>query len=185
MRIIAGKYKSRKILLPKIPKNGRIRNLPLRPTSDRARETLFDILNNIIDFDGILCLDLFAGTGSLGFEALSRGASEAVFVDKSGANIDVIKKSAMELGCGKQISAFKEDAVIYLNGNSSQFDLVFADPPYNYGYYNVLADSVLMNKPQLFVLETSVGERQVYNAKGFETIKKPVGTAEFHIFSAK
>lgn len=185
MRIIAGKYKSRRISIPKSSKNGRIRNLPLRPTSDRARETLFDVLNNIIDFEGISCLDLFAGTGSLGFEALSRGALEVIFVDKSRINIDTINKSAQELGCQKQISLCKEDAVVYLNGNNTRFDLVFSDPPYDYGGYTGLVDSVLRSKPQIFVLETSNGKKQDFNVSGYETIIRPIGTAKFHIFSAK
>ena len=185
MRIIAGKYKSRRILLPKGSGHGRIKKLPLRPTSDRARETLFDVLNNIIDFEGISCLDLFAGTGALGFEALSRGASEVLFVDISGINIDMINKSAQVLGCQKQISSCKEEAAVFLNGNSSRFDLIFADPPYDYESYNELVDYVLKTKPQIFVLETSVGGKLNYDAIGYETVVKPVGTAKFHIFSAK
>lgn len=185
LRIIGGKYKSRRISLPKSSKNGRNRILPLRPTSDRARETLFDVLNNIIDYESISCLDLFAGTGALGFETLSRGASEVLFVDKSGINIKMINKSAQELGCQKQITTCKEEAVVYLNGNSNRFDLVFADPPYDYECYPELVESVLRTKPQLFVLETSIGEKQNYNVNGYETIVKQVGTAKFHIFSAK
>jgi len=185
LRIIAGKYKSRKISFPKSVKNGRIRNLQLRPTSDRARETLFDVLNNLIDFDGISCLDLFAGTGALGFEALSRGASEVLFVDKSGINIDIINKSALVLGCREQISLCEEEAIMYLNGVSIPFDLVFADPPYHYGSYPDLVRSVLRTKPQIFVLETSVSEKQNYNVNGYETIVRHVGTSKFHIFSAK
>lgn len=185
MRIIAGKYKSRRISFPKNSKNSRIRSLPLRPTSDRARETLFDVLNNLIDFDGISCLDLFAGTGALGFEALSRGASEAFFVDKSGINIDIINKSAQELGCHEQIALCKEEAAVYLNGDRTRFDLVFADPPYDYGSYPDLVKSVLRTKPQIFVLETSISEKQNYKIIGYVTIVKQVGTAKFHIFSAK
>ena len=185
MRIIAGKYKSRRISFPKSSKNGIIRNIPLRPTSDRARETLFDVLNNLIDFDGITCLDLFAGTGALGFEALSRGASEVLFVDKSGINIVIINKTAQELGCYEQISSCKEETAEYLNGNSVRFDLVFADPPYDYGDYPALIESVLRMKPQIFVLETSIGEKRNYNVNGYDIIIKQVGTAKFHIFSAK
>ena len=162
MRIIAGKYKSRRISFPKNSKNSRIRRLPLRPTSDRARETLFDV---------------FAGTGALGFEALSRGASEAFFVDKSGINIDIINKSAQELGCHEQIALCKEEAAVYLNGDRTRFDLVFADPPYDYGSYPDLVKSVLRTKPQIFVLETSISEKQNYKKRLFHNLP--------HIFSAK
>ena len=74
---------------------------PLRPTSDRARETLFDILINYIEFDSLRCLDLFTGTGALGFEALSRGAGFCCFVDVSKEALNSVKKTADELGCNE------------------------------------------------------------------------------------
>jgi 16S rRNA (guanine966-N2)-methyltransferase len=184
LRIIAGKYKSRKLSLPKSSKNGKA-GLPLRPTSDRARETLFDILNNIIDFDGISCLDLFAGTGALGLEALSRGASEASFVDKSETNIASINKTAEELGCAEKVTVVENDAIQYVNSNGLQFDLVFADPPYDYEKYRELVDEVLKTRPQLFVLETYIDNRDVYTVKNYENEVRTVGTAKFNIFVAK
>jgi 16S rRNA (guanine966-N2)-methyltransferase len=182
LRIIAGKYKSRRLSLPKSSKNG---GLSLRPTSDRARETLFDILNNIIDFEDTACLDLFAGTGALGFEALSRGASEVWFVDKSKASAASINKTADELGCAGQITAVENDAVSYVKSNGMQFDLVFADPPYDYKKYSELVDEVIKIRPQLFVLETSVDNRDSYNVKNYATKSRIVGAAKFNIFIAK
>ena len=82
MRIIAGLFKSRKIYSPVTGNNNKPGDI--RPTSDRARETVFDILNNRFDFSGFSCLDLFAGTGAFGFECLSRGAGFVNFVDYSG-----------------------------------------------------------------------------------------------------
>ena len=185
MRIIAGKYKSRKLSLPKSSHNGKKAGLPLRPTSDRARETLFDILNNIIDFKDITCLDLFAGTGALGFEALSRGASKVSFVDKSKSSIISINKTAEELGCREQITASENDAVLIVKSDSMQFDLVFADPPYDYENYGVLVEAVLNTKPQLFVLETSVDNMDVYNVKEYDAEERYVGAAKFYIFISK
>jgi 16S rRNA (guanine966-N2)-methyltransferase len=182
LRIIAGKYKSRKLLLPKSSKNG---VLFLRPTSDRARETLFDILNNIIDFENTSCLDIFAGTGALGFEALSRGASDVRFVDKSKSCISSINKTAEELGCSEQISAVEYDAISFVKSNGMEFDLVFADPPYDYEKYGELVDAVLKTNPQLFVLETSADKRDVFIVKKYETEERFVGAAKFYIFSAK
>jgi len=182
LRIIAGKYKSRRLSLPKNSKNG---SLPLRPTSDRARETLFDILNNIIDFEETSCLDLFAGTGALGFEALSRGAAEVKFIDKSKSSAASINKTAGELGCAEQIITAEHDAVSYVLSNGAQFDIVFADPPYEYDKYSELVDAVLKTKPQLFVLETSVDKKDVYSVKGYDTEERFTGAAKFYIFSAK
>jgi 16S rRNA (guanine(966)-N(2))-methyltransferase RsmD len=179
MRIIAGKYKSRRISMPK--------NFnALRPTSDRARETLFDVLANKADFENGACLDLFAGTGALGFEALSRGAGRAVFVDLSGKNIEVIKLTADLLGCGEQISAFRADALKYLKENSGdKYDFVFADPPYDYRKYNELSETVLKLNPVLFVLETSNSFKETYDSAGYNLYEKKVGAAKFSIFISK
>lgn len=184
MRIIAGKYKSRKLSLPKSSKNGKAR-LPLRPTSDRARESLFDILNNIIDFDGISCLDLFAGTGALGLEALSRGASGVIFVDESKSCLASINKTAEEFGCAEQVTAVENDAVHYVDSVGTQCDLIFADPPYDYKRYGKLVAAVLRTEPQLFVLETHIDHREVYDAINYENSVRFAGTAKFNIFVVK
>jgi 16S rRNA (guanine966-N2)-methyltransferase len=119
LRIVAGKWRSR--LLP-------VADLPgLRPTAERIRETLFNWLANSID--GKCCLDLFAGTGALGFEALSRGAGQVVFVESSDRAVRVLQESASTLGVsGARI--LNEDALAYLSGESQPFDIVFLDPPF-------------------------------------------------------
>src|SRR5436305_4930827 len=89
MRIISGIFKSRKLLAPK--------GEATRPTSDRARESLFNVLNNLIDFDGISVLDLFAGSGAFAFEAISRGAEHALLVEKNPDAIAAIRKNAEDL----------------------------------------------------------------------------------------
>lgn len=179
MRIIAGKYKSRRILMPK--------NFDtLRPTSDRARETLFDVLANKADFENAACLDLFAGTGALGFEALSRGADSAVFVDLSRRNIVAIKSTSDLLGCGEQVSAFRADALKFLKENSDdKYDFVFADPPYDYAKYNELSETVLKLNPVLFVLETSNSFKDTFDSAGYNLYEKKVGAAKFTIFISK
>jgi len=184
MRIIAGKYRSRKIWLPKgsFSKKG----ASLRPTSDRARETLFDVLSIEADFENSVCLDLYAGTGALGFEALSRGAGSAAFVDLSPKNLEAIKRTAEELGCRGQIYMFKEDSLHYLRGNQDKtFDFIFADPPYDYNKYNELTELVIKMRPILFALETSSSRDWTFASRGYAIREKKVGSAKFSIFISK
>ncbi len=100
----------------------------LRPTPDRARETLFNWLAPIID--GARCLDCFAGTGVLGFEALSRGASQCVLVEKDRACADQLRVQAKKLGA-THAEIVCGDIRQWLSGNNSQFDIIFVDPPFD------------------------------------------------------
>ena len=119
LRIVAGKWRSR--LLPVADEPG------LRPTSERIRETLFNWLASTIE--GSSCLDLFAGTGALGLEALSRGAAEVVFVEKSAHAAAMVKKSVTALDAtGAHV--LNTDALRYLQGEPRLFDIVFLDPPF-------------------------------------------------------
>lgn len=119
MRIIGGSWRGRKLDIADIP--------ALRPTPDRIRETLFNWLQTYVP--GARCLDLFAGTGALGFEALSRGANQTVFVDD---NQDVIKNLKKSISLLKTESAdiIQANVLQWLNNKSSTFDIVFLDPPY-------------------------------------------------------
>lgn len=119
LRIIGGRWRGRKVHFPA--------NEALRPTPDRVRETLFNWLMPIID--GARCLDLFAGSGVLGLEALSRGASESVFVDTHRQSIDAIKETC-NVFAAEGASFHVTDAVQFLNGTPRQFNIVFLDPPY-------------------------------------------------------
>ncbi len=119
LRIVAGKWRSR--LLPVADEPG------LRPTSERIRETLFNWLASTIE--GSRCLELFAGSGALGLEALSRGAGEVVFVENSARVAAVLKESVNMLeASGARIH--KADAIRYLKGEPEPFDIVFLDPPF-------------------------------------------------------
>ncbi len=119
LRIVAGKWRSR--LLPIADRQS------LRPTSARVRETLFNWLST--DIRGRHCLDLFAGTGALGFEALSRGAGEVVFVENSARVAAVLKESATALDA-MDARIHAGDAISYLQSNPQTFDIVFLDPPF-------------------------------------------------------
>lgn len=120
LRIIGGDLRRRQLRFPSAP--------GLRPTPDRVRETLFNWLGQTIP--GYRCLDLFAGSGALGFEAISRGADLVVAVEKSVAGAKALKENAALLGVADRLEVHCIDAAHFLGGERRQFDLVFLDPPF-------------------------------------------------------
>jgi len=119
VRIVGGEWRSRLVRFPP--------SADLRPTPDRVRETLFNWLGQRLD--GLQVLDLFAGSGALGFEALSRGAARAVLVERQRPVADALRAAARELGAaGAQV--VEGDALEFLAGCTDKFDVVFVDPPY-------------------------------------------------------
>jgi 16S rRNA (guanine(966)-N(2))-methyltransferase RsmD len=188
LRIIAGKYKSRRVYSsPADFKSSVKKNTGgYRPTSDRAKESLFNVLNNIIDFDRISCLDLFAGSGSLGFEALSRGAASCDFVEISDKQIKLIEKTAKELKVEQHIRLYCNNAISFLGQNRSfSYDLIFADPPYQFTKYEVLLSKVFDINFGIFVLEHPADCELLYDTNRFDVISRTVGTTGFKIFSSK
>lgn len=119
IRIIAGEYRGRRIAVPD--------RADLRPTPDRVRETLFNWLGQ--DLSGRACLDLFAGSGALGFEAASRGASRVVMVESDRAVFRVLEESLRAIGA-KQVVLVRGDAFAFLRTSTERFDVVFLDPPF-------------------------------------------------------
>lgn len=137
MRIISGKHKGKKIF----PDS----SFSARPTTDFAKENIFNVLGNIVDFEDLEVLDLFSGTGSIGYEFASRGAKEVISVELNYKHYAFIKHCAAQLGfdCMK---VFKNDvfaACKKLNGRS--FDVVFADPPYNLDRITEVPDAIFEN----------------------------------------
>lgn len=122
VRIIGGRWRRRRLLFPDVA--------DLRPTPDRVRETLFNWLRD--DLDGARCLDLFAGSGALGFEAASRGAARVVLVESAPAAVTALRQSQAALGA-VEAEVLAIDAESYLDGPAERFDLVFLDPPYRRG----------------------------------------------------
>lgn len=120
MRIISGKYKGKNIVAP--------RGLPARPTTDYAKESLFNILNNQIEFDQLKILELFAGTGNIGYEFMSRGAQSITSVDSDFKSIQFIKKMNKELNLIGRV--IRSDAFRFIKSNKEKYNLIFADPPY-------------------------------------------------------
>ncbi len=122
MRIISGQLKGIILHPPK--------GLPVRPTTDRAKESLFNILENNFDIETCTVLDLFSGTGNIAFEFASRGAVSVTSVDLSGKCVAWIKEAATKNGL-KQISVAKSDALSFLKKCTQQFDIIFSDAPYS------------------------------------------------------
>jgi 16S rRNA (guanine966-N2)-methyltransferase len=119
IRIIGGDFRGRRIAVPSRP--------GLRPTPDRVRETLFNWLGQRLD--GLVCLDLFAGSGALGFEAASRGAARVVMVEQDRSVFLSLKETKAVLGAA-QVELLQDDAFDYLQRATEQFDVVFLDPPF-------------------------------------------------------
>lgn len=188
MRIISGKYKSRRVNTSSPSKEHCVKgNISgFRPTTDRAKETLFNVLNNILDFEDISCLDLFAGSGAIGFEALSRGAAKCDFVESAGKQAAVIRKTAEELGCESQVRIHSEDALRFLKlYTGSGYDLIFADPPYAYENYSELVDDVMQIPFSIFVLEYGTEIEFKYDETKYDLTDKKVGVIGFKIFVSK
>ncbi len=136
MRIISGKYKRRIISPPN--------NLPVRPTTDMAKESLFNILGNYIDFKEIDVLDLFAGTGNISYEFVSRGCSTVTSVDLDFGCVKFIKETAQKLDM-MEVNVIKVDAFKFLETTKLKYDLIFADPPYKLVNINNISNMVFNN----------------------------------------
>lgn len=119
VRIIGGQYRRRLLDVPAVD--------GLRPTPDRVRETLFNWLGQ--ELDGLRCLDLFAGSGALGFEAASRGARQVALVEKVRNVAETLRRNVQLLGA-TQIQVLNQDALTYLRSGQELFDVIFVDPPY-------------------------------------------------------
>lgn len=188
MRIIAGKYRSRRIHSVNPGRESSIQSLKssYRPTTDRAKESLFNTLNNIIDFDSVSCMDLFAGSGSLGFEALSRGGSSCEFVESSLLQLKSIIKTAEDLKVTEQVTVHNSNVLDFLSiAEGRSYDIIFADPPYSFDKYDILLQKVFNINFSIFVLEHSGIAGMKYDINRFNEINKVIGITHFKIFSTK
>ena len=150
MRIIGGDFKGRRFIPP-------AKNWPTRPTTDFAKEGLFNILNNRINFEEVSMLDLFGGTGNHSYEFISRGCSDVTYVDKFAGCVDFVQKTASELGIEDKIRIIKSDVFRFLFNNIKQYDYIFAGPPYPLPNLNSIPDEIFktdtLAAQGLFVLE--------------------------------
>lgn len=150
MRIIRGKYGRRRFDVPK--------NITARPTTDFARENIFNVLENMLDFDGLRALDLFAGTGAVSIELLSRGCGSVTAVEKSNIQYNFIRKVIQELG-EKNLTLIKGDVFKFVAACRTQFDFIFADPPYDLPRFGeipgLVLNSGMLHPGSVFIIEHS------------------------------
>lgn len=177
MRIITGTLKGRRLTVPA--------NTDVRPTSDRAKESIFSVIEVRKHITKSDVLDLFAGSGNLGFEAVSRGAGRIVFVEASKNAVDHIKKTAEQFRVDDRMHVICATAEHYLQGAATPFDVIFADPPYEYERLTELPDIILNNnwlKPHgWLILEHD--KRHTFSDHPHCVFTKPYGRTIVTIFT--
>ena len=175
MRIIGGTYKGKQIIAPK--------NLPVRPTTDFAKEGLFNILNNKLDFENLTVLDLFCGTGNISLEFASRGAQKVYSIDMHSPCLNFIRDTAKALKINT-IYTERADVFNYLKKSHSTFDLIFADPPYELPDISGIHESVfkhnLLNPGGYLIIEH--GPRTTMSEKEFYLETRKYGNVNFSFF---
>ncbi len=176
MRIISGKYKGRRFDPPK--------SFKARPTTDFAKENLFNVLNNSIDWEETTALDLFGGTGGISFELLSRGCPRVVCVEKNFNHASFIEKTKAELKIQSEMNLLKMDVFSYLEHSKEQFDLIFADPPYDLKNFadvpRLVFERDLIKKDGMFILEHS--KDYDFSDQSLFDSKRVYGSVNFSIF---
>ncbi len=178
MRIISGELGGRRIKIA--------RNLPIRPTTDQAKEGIFNIVSNKVNLEGLNILDLFSGSGMVGLEFISRG-SKVTFVEKNVHCIKHISSTLDELNITSKI--IKQDVFKFLSNCSANFDIIFADPPYTFKqeHYNKLINLVennfLNNASNLFILEHY--KKKDFKQKNNFIEKRNYGDCSFTFFQQK
>jgi 16S rRNA (guanine(966)-N(2))-methyltransferase RsmD len=181
MRIIAGQYRGRAL--------STVRDLSVRPTTDRAKQTIFDILSTRMELDSIEVLDLFAGSGSLGLEAISRGASHVTFVDKAAQSLRSLESNIETLGCADQCTAYTADVFWFLKNTHKAFDLVFVDPPYRLERIEELPtaifESPVVKEGTIVVMEHSKESQVVVSDTMYDITRKQFGQTTVLILQTK
>lgn len=135
MRIISGSRRGHKLT--------GFQGDSVRPTTDRVKESIFNLIRDYVPES--VCLDMFAGSGALSFEAISRGAARAVLLDKDKRSTDIIRKNAESLGFEAQCEIRNEDCFAYAERTGEKFDIIFLDPPYNKGFIEPVLDKIAEN----------------------------------------
>ena len=173
MRIISGTHKGRRLMAPN--------TLPVRPTTDRAKEALFNILENRYFFDGKNVLDLFSGTGNISYEFVSRGCDKVLAIDNNYHCIEYIEKTTKELDFN--ITTIKSDCLQYLKNCKQEFNFIFADPPYDYEEYqelkNLVFEKKLVKKDGVLIIEH---DKEVSFVANNVELRK-YGTVHLSVFS--
>jgi 16S rRNA (guanine966-N2)-methyltransferase len=175
VRIISGKYRGRQIHTPG--------NLPVRPTTDFAKESLFNVLNNLVDFEDIHVLDLFAGTGNISYEFYSRGAITVTAVELDPKCAAFISRT-IQMISADTLTVIRTDVFHYLKRPCESFDIIFADPPYQMENIEKIPDMIfqsqILKENGLFILEHS--KRQDFSNHAFFYQHRKYGNVNFSFF---
>lgn len=179
MRIITGKYGRRRFAVPT--------NITARPTTDFARENIFNVMGNLVDFDEVDALDLFAGTGAISFELASRGCRSVTSVEKAPVQARFIAKVIDELGA-REVRLIRGDVFKFLTARTeASYDLIFADPPYDLPNFDevprMVLEGNLLRPGGIFILEHNrhhdysrwpgFAEHRAYGSVNFSIFRSP------------
>lgn len=175
MRIVGGRLKGRAIVPP--------RNLRARPTTDFAKENLFNVLSNMVDFEQCDVLDLFAGTGSMSYEFASRGVSSVTSVEINAVHHNFIKDTAAKLGIDN-LFPVKANVFLYLKSTPKRYDIIFSDAPYDLAGAETVVDLVFerdLLKPEgVFIVEHSKGKDFSKHSRFLQ--QRNYGSVQFSLF---
>lgn len=175
MRIIRGKYGRRRFDVP--------HNITARPTTDFARENLFNVLENIEDFEGLVVLDLFAGTGAISLEFLSRGCASVTCVEQAATQVNFIRSVKDKLG-DENLHIIRGDVFKFISTCKRKFDILFADPPYDHPRFSEIPELILnseMLKPGSLVIIEHSKKHNFNKLKGFFQ-QREYGSVNFSLF---
>lgn len=176
MRIIRGFLKGKRFATPP--------NFPSRPTTDFAKEGLFNMLENELDWTEIKALDLCAGTGNISFELVSRGVESMLSIDANQRCVQYLKNNIEKLGIEDQMHAYKSDCVVYCRNSKEKFDFIFADPPFHLTFHEELISTIfgnqLLNEDGLLVIEHGK-QTQLEHIAGFQKTRN-FGNVYFSFF---
>jgi 16S rRNA (guanine966-N2)-methyltransferase len=176
MRIISGKYKSRIIQT--------VDNLNTRPVTDRIKESIFNILVHNFSIENKNVLDLYAGSGSFGLEAISRGAKKTIFIESSPESYKILLQNIKSLDCSINSKPVKTDVKSFLEGNTDKFDLIFCDPPFKNENTELIVKNIIekgmLNDGGLLVFRSNY--KKDFNSTGLEIFReKKIGISYIYI----
>jgi 16S rRNA (guanine(966)-N(2))-methyltransferase RsmD len=176
MRIVSGQLRGRRFSPPD--------SFSARPTTDFAKENLFNVLNNMIDFEEVKVLDLFSGTGSISYEFASRGSRDITSIELNYKHQQFIAKTVCELNIEKAVRSLKGDSFKYVSATKEKFDIIFADPPFDLTEAEKLPDMImkrgLLKEGGIFILEHS--GKGKYNAHPYFLQTRNYGKVNFTFF---
>lgn len=176
MRIVSGKFRKKNIVPPK--------NFKARPTTDMAKESLFNILENMYEFESLKILDLFGGTGSISYEFASRGCSEITSVEINFKHHAFIKKTIEELELQEQVKVIRKDAFVFIKKINKNYDIIFADPPYDLENLEIIPEKIfennLLKNGGMFIFEHS--DKFDFRKNPYFSFHKKYGSVNFTFF---